>query len=70
MTWVAVLRAEWFARQDDGSYVCTGQHGPAVWIRALSFDPGSKVIEHAEDDGIVYHYRLRANSDESAASHD
>jgi len=53
MTWTAVLRAEWFARQQDGSYVCTGHDGPPVWIRALSFDPGSKVIEHPDDDGAV-----------------
>jgi hypothetical protein len=58
MTWAAVLRAEWFDRQHDGSYVCTGHDGPPVWIRALSLDPGSKVIEHADHDGHVYHYRL------------
>jgi hypothetical protein len=64
-TW-AVLRAEWFGRGDDGSYVCTAHGGSPVYIRALSVDPKSGVIEHVDGDGYgtVSRYRLRPNLDE------
>ncbi len=64
-TW-AVLRGEWFERGDDGSYLCAAHGGSPVYIRALSVDPQSGVIEHVDGDGYgtVYRYRLRPNSDE------
>jgi hypothetical protein len=65
VTW-AVLRADWFVRADDGSYLCTAHGGSPVYIRALSVDPNSGVVEHVDGGGYgtVYRYRLRPNFDE------
>jgi hypothetical protein len=63
-TW-ALMRADWFGRADDGSYVCTVHGGSPVYIRALSVDRDSGIIEHVDGDGFgsVYRYRLRPNLD-------
>ena len=55
----AALRADWFIRDEDGTYVCTAHGGSPVYIRALSVDPAG-VIEHVDGDGFgaVHGYRL------------
>ena len=64
-TW-AVLRSDWLVRADDGSYLCTAHGGSPIYIRALSLDPKTDVIEHVDGGGYgtVYRYRLRPNLDE------
>jgi hypothetical protein len=64
-TW-ALLRAEWFERADDGSYICAAHGGSPVYIRALSVDHDTGVVEHVDGDGYgaVYRYRMRPTVNE------
>jgi predicted RNase H-like nuclease len=57
-TWAA-LRADWFGRNADGTYVCAAHGGSPIYIRALSIDPNG-IIEHVDGDGYgdVHGYRL------------
>ncbi|MGH2974104.1 MAG: hypothetical protein ACRDLL_04450 [Solirubrobacterales bacterium] len=55
MDWGAYPR-RLFARQPDGSYVCSG-HSSTVWIRCVAVHDGW--FEHADIDGeVTHHYRL------------
>jgi Protein of unknown function (DUF429) len=66
-TWATGLRAEWFVRGDDGTYMCSGHGGSPIYIRALSIDDRG-VIEHVDGDGFghVYRYRLVPETPERA----
>ena len=54
----AGLRAEWFARDTDGTYVCTSHGGSPIYLRALAIDEDG-VIEHVDGDGHGQIHRNR-----------
>ena len=52
------MPAEWFGRNDDGTYVCVTHGGSPIYIRALSIDKHG-VIQHVDGDGYGSIYRYR-----------
>ncbi len=52
-----LFAADWFGREDDGSYVCAGHGGSPVYLRAVARD--GQRFTHVDGGGRKHAYRLR-----------